>query len=571
MSIATITPDWDTLSPLLDEALEQPVQQRSAWLAGLGTRASATQREVLARLLALQPGVETGGFLEQLPALPADASFAVSSAAPRMLVGPYRLVEEIGQGGMSTVWRAERADYAPRREVALKLPLLTWGGRFAERLSRERDIVAALEHPNIARFLDAGLDEAGRPWLATELIEGEPIDAYCARHGVDLRGRMELVLQVCDAVAHAHARLVIHRDLKPANILVTPEGAVKLLDFGIAKLLQGQHAPETALTQAAGRALTPDFASPEQIRGEPLSTASDVYAIGVVAYLLATGERPYRLRRGSAAELEEAIAHALPPRASDAAKGGETRRQLRGDLDAILAKALSKDVASRYVGAGELAQDLRRHFAGLPIEARPQGRLERMRHFAWRHKAAVGMLAVVVSALGAGLGVATWQATVARQQEGLAHKAVERERAVQDMLIEILSVAVTADPERLKETGAFGILLEEKFDQLERRFRDRPDEWLDLLEAISTRLPNYGDYVCSYAVGQRYLALLRATKADELRIARAALVNASALAHLNHRPKAAAALREALRALPDRPGALPLRKEMMATLAAWGD
>jgi serine/threonine-protein kinase len=566
MSLAAITPDWTTLSPLLDEALDQPADQRPAWLAALGPRASAAQREALGRLLALQPSVEVGGFLVQVPALPAGISSAVAGA----LVGPYRLMEEIGHGGMSTVWRAERADFAPRREVALKLPLLTWGGRFAERLARERDIVAALEHPNIARFLDAGLDDAGRPWLATELIEGEPIDAYCTRHHLDLRERLGLVLQVCDAVAHAHARLVIHRDLKPANILVTPEGTVKLLDFGIAKLLQGQHAAETALTRAAGRALTPDFASPEQIRGEPLSTASDVYAIGVVAYLLVTGERPYRLRRGSVAELEEAITQTQPQRASDAAREAGVRRQLRGDLDAILAKALRKDVASRYVGAGEMAQDVRRHLAGLPIEARPQGRMERMQHFVRRHKAAVGMLAVVLGALGTGLGAATWQAAVARQQERIAHKAVERERAVQDMLVEILSVAVTADPARLKEPGGFGMLLEEKFEQLERRFHDRPDEWLDLLEVISTRLPEHGDFVCSYAVGQRYVALLRATHADELRIARATLMNARALDHLNYRAKAATVLREALRTLSHRPETAPLRKDMTEALAAWG-
>jgi len=568
MSIATITPDWATLSPLLDEALEQPPALRPAWLAALGARASAAQRVALGRLLALQPGVETGGFLEHLPLLPTRGAFAASDASPGLLVGPYRLVAVIGHGGMSTVWRAERADFTPRREVALKLPLVTWGGHFAERLARERDIVAALEHPNMARFLDAGLDSAGRPWLATELIDGEPIDSYCARRELDVPARLSLVLQVCDAVAHAHARLVIHRDLKPANILVTPGGQVKLLDFGIAKLLQGQHAAQTALTQAAGRVMTPDFASPEQIRGEPLSTASDVYAIGVVAYLLVTGERPYRLRRGTAAELEDAIAHVQPQRPSDAARELHIKRQLRGDLDAILAKALSKDVGGRYVGAGEMAQDLRRHLAGLPIEARPQGRLERLHRFVGRHRVAVGMLTAVVGALGTGLGVATWQAALARQQELVAHRALARERAVQETLVEILSVAVTADPARLKEPGGFGLLLEEKFEQLERRFRDRPDEWLDLLEVISTRLPAYGDYVCSYAVGERYVTLLRATHADELRIARAVLVNARALAHLDYRPKATATLREALRTVSDKPETAPIRKEMAATLAA---
>ncbi len=568
MFLAAITPDWASLSPLLDEALDLPAALRPAWLAGLSDRLPPAQRQTLSRLIDLQSRVESDQFLEHLPSLPNGprAIGEPAGATAGAIVGPYRLLSEIGEGGMGTVWRAERADFSPRREVALKLPRLTWGGRFAERLARERDIVAALEHPHIARFLDAGLDQAGRPWLATELVEGEPIDAYCARHGVDVDDRLALLLQVCDAVAHAHARLVIHRDLKPANILVTAQGQVKLLDFGIAKLLHGQHAHETALTQAAGRALTPDYASPEQIRGDPLGTASDVYAIGVVAYLLLSGQRPYRLTRGTVAELEEAIAHAEPLKASDAAREPRVRRRLRGDLDAILGKALSKDVDGRYVSAVELAQDLRRHLAGLPIEARFQGPLERGSLFVRRHKAAVATLATVVVALGAGLGVATWQAAVARQQEQAAHSALEREHTVQEMLGEILSVAVTADPERLKEPGAFGMLLEQKFEQLAQRFRDRPDEWLDLLEVISTRLPDYGDYVCSYAVGQRYLALLRATHADTLRIARASLVNARALSHLGYADKAAATLRRALEELPQSPGAAPLRTEISANL-----
>jgi len=565
MSLAALAPDWPALSALLDEALALPAADRAAWLAALARRAPG-QAETLRGLLALQTGVESDAFLEALPPLLHDLH-AEPDAAAGAVVGPYRLLAAIGQGGMGTVWRAERLDGTPRRAVALKLPRLTWGGRFAERLAREREIVAALEHPHIARFLDAGLDDAGRPWLATELVDGAPIDAHCTARALPVQARLGLLLQVCDAVAHAHARLVIHRDLKPANILVTPQGEVKLLDFGIAKLLQGEHAAETALTLAAGRALTPEFASPEQIRGEPLGTASDVYAIGVVAYRLLSGASPYRLRRGTASELEEAIATVEPPRASEAALDPALRRQLRGDLDAILAKALHKDVAARYPGADALAQDLRRHLTGLPIEARPHGGLYLAQRFVRRHRAAVGALAAIVLALGAGLGAAAWQASVARAQERVAQRALERERAVRDMLVEILSVAVTADPARLREPDGFGRLLEEKFDQLGKRFKDRPDEWLDLLEVISTRLPDYGDYACSYVVGQRYLALLRATHADPLRIGRGALVNARALVHLGYPAPAAKALRAALAELPDTPAAAPLRGEMQAELA----
>jgi len=564
MPLAALASEWPVLNALLDEALALPADERQAWLRSLEQRAP-DRHATVRHLLELHDRVGEG-FLAALPPLLHDA-LAEPDAAAGTRVGPYRLVQEIGQGGMSTVWRARHVDDGARREVALKLPRLTWGGRFVERLERERSIVAGLAHPNIARFVDAGLDDAGRPWLATELVDGEPIDLHCTQRALPLRARLDLLLQVCDAVAHAHSRLVIHRDLKPANILVSPHGEVKLLDFGIAKLLEDGQAHETALTQAAGRALTPQFASPEQIRGESLGTACDVYAIGVIAFLLLTGDYPYRLRRGTAAELEDAIAHAPPRLGSEVAREPLLRRQLRGDLDAILAKALSREVAGRYPGADMLALDLRRHIAGLPIEARPHSRLYVAQRFVHRHRAAVGTLAAVVVALGTGLGVAAWQASVATQQRLATEQALERERAVKDMLVEILSVAVTADPARLREPDGFGVLLQEKFDQLEHRFQGRPAEWLDLLEVISTRLPDYGDYICSYVVGQRYLKLLQATHADPLRIGRARLTSARALMHLGYGPKARAILGSAIHDLPATPAAAPLRTEITAELA----
>ena len=193
---------------------------------------------------------------------------------------------------MSTVWLAEHADGRFRRRVALKLARTAWDHSFSERLNRERNILESLEHPHIARFLDAGQDEADRPYMVLEHVDGQAIDAYCEEHRLGIRERLRLLLQVCEAVAYAHTQLVIHRDLKPANILVTPQGQVKLLDFGIAKLMEGDRTSETALTALSGRALTLDYASPEQIRGEALGTASDVYSLGVVAFELLTGARP---------------------------------------------------------------------------------------------------------------------------------------------------------------------------------------------------------------------------------------------------------------------------------------
>ena len=278
--------EWPTISRRLDEALALEPQQRDTWLDTLAETDSV--KEKLRHLLAARAGVETDDFLEALPKLTVGAAemagdSAAHGASADAVIGPYRLIRELGVGGMGLVWLAERVDGGLKRQVALKLPRLSWSRGLAERMSRERDILASLDHPNIARIYDAGLDANARPYLALEYVEGEVIDVYCKRLALSVRDRLLLVLQVARAVAHAHARLVVHRDLKPANILVTAQGQVRLLDFGIAKLMEGELTQETQLTQQGGRALTLDYASPEQIRGEPLGTASDVYSLGVVS------------------------------------------------------------------------------------------------------------------------------------------------------------------------------------------------------------------------------------------------------------------------------------------------
>ncbi len=562
MSLDDLEHDWPAISGLLDEALALPAAARAGWLDARADIPPA-RREALRRILAQQAHVERDGFLGALPPLIEAPLPNDEMPAAGALVGPYRIVAPLGEGGMSTVWRARRDDGRPAREIALKLPRWTWGGRFAERLARERDLLARLEHAHIARLYDAGLDALGRPWLAMELVDGLPIDAWCEQAQADLGARIGLLLQVCDAVAHAHARLVVHRDLKPHNIVVTRTGEVKLLDFGIAGLLAGDDDGAT-LTELAGRALTLDFASPEQIRGEPLGVASDVYSIGVVAFVLLAGRRPYQLRRGGLAELEDAIARADVPRASDAAEDPARRRALRGDLDAILARALRKDPAERYSSVEALADDLRRHLDGRPVNARPQGRAYLARRFVARHRAGVAATALVVLALAGGLGVALWQASVARAQQQLAERAVQREAAVRDTLVEILAVGVTADPAKLREPYGFSALLEAKFDELEARFKGRPEEWLDLLEVISTKLPEYGDYLCSYEVGRRYLALLQATHADARRIARAALNQARMAQHVGAAASGIRAIDAALAQLPADDGDAALRAALMS-------
>jgi serine/threonine-protein kinase len=555
MELQELEGDWPAISALLDEALALPAPARGAWLQARADIEPA-RRSAVERILSRQAGVESDDFLRALPPLMdtlPPASHAVAEAGLGALVGPWRIIAPLGQGGMSTVWRARRDDGLPAREVALKLPLWTWGGRFAERLARERDILATLEHTHIARLYDAGLDAAGRPWLAMELVEGQPIDAACDRSDATVDERLALLLQVCEAVAHAHARLVVHRDLKPHNIVVTPQGQVKLLDFGIARLIDDGAGDRTALTEAGGRALTPAFASPEQIRGEPLGVATDVYSIGVVAFLLLAGRMPYQLRRGSAAELEDAIGRASVPRASDASADAMRRRRLRGDIDSILAKAMHKDTTGRYSSVEALADDIRRHLDGRPVTARPQGRAYLAGRFVVRHRASVVAAALVVLALAGGMGVALWQAAEARHAQQLAQRAVKRKIAVQDMLVEILSVAVTADPEMLRQPDGFGRALEAKFDELETRFTGRTDDWLDLLEVISTRLPKYGDLQCSYAVGERYLALLQSSHADPRRIARAGLNQAQIVTKLGGTKMALRLVNAALAQLP--PGA----------------
>jgi eukaryotic-like serine/threonine-protein kinase len=440
---------WTTVSRLLDDALDLPPGARADWLDCLGAEHDAVKPR-LRELLAQAASMDRELFLATLPKLGEAANAApdhdadgTEGATSRIgaRVGPYTLVRPIASGGQGAVWLAERTDGVLTRPVALKLPHgLAFRPGLAERMARERDILATLTHPHIARLYDAGVTAEGEPYLALEYVDGTAIDAHAKARDLSIPARVRLFLQVVRAVAFAHGQLVIHRDLKPSNILVTPEGYVRLLDFGIAKLLV-EEALDSTLTVEAGRALTLAYASPEQVAQRPLGVASDVYSLGVVLFELLTGARPYRLERESAALLEEAVLTQEPRRASDGATDRATKRALAGDIDTILAKTLKKDPMARYASADTLADDLERCLDGRPVLAQPDSRSYRLRKFVRRHAVGVAASAAVLLAIVAGAGVAVWQAQVARAERDAARVQQDRSDASNGFLQSLLQQA----------------------------------------------------------------------------------------------------------------------------------
>jgi serine/threonine protein kinase len=418
-----------TLSELLDAALSLPTEAREGWLAALAPEHEGF-RLVLHELLQRADRGEDGGFLSTLPKVAAAARLA-SDLQPGQLIGPYRLERLLGSGGMGSVWLATRID-SLQRTVALKLPhLYAAGAGLAERMARERNILARLEHPNIARLYDAGITSEGRPYLALEFVQGEAIDLFCKSHALDIRRRVELLVQVARTVAYAHAHLIVHRDLKPSNVLVDREGQVHLLDFGIAALLDTSAAAAgESLTRQLGPALTPDYASPEQLRGEPVSTASDIYALGVLAYELLTGRRPYSFKQGNLFAAMQAALTTDPSLPSQIASEPEVRRQLRGDLDSIVLKSMHKSPKSRYATALEVLEDFIHYLRAEPIRARPDSLAYRLRKFVQRNRAAAVSIGLVLVSLCAGITGTVWEAGRAvrgeRQARAAEHRAERR-------------------------------------------------------------------------------------------------------------------------------------------------
>jgi serine/threonine-protein kinase len=407
---------WKAISRLLDVALELPPSERGAWLDRLDPR-EAAYRVALEDLLAAHDGAEAGGFLASpvtLDGVPLRGAFA--AFRPGIEIGPYRLDREIGRGGMGTVWLAERGDGRFERRVAVKFLSIALTGRIGqERFKREGRILGALLHPHIAELLDAGVTETGHPYLVLEHVDGEPIDAYCRQRNLDPHACVRLFLDVLAAVAHAHANLIVHRDIKPSNVLVTTDGRVKLLDFGIAKLMEQDGRADATLTGEA--ALTPLYAAPEQLKGEAVTTATDVYALGVLLYMLLAGRHPAGSGPHAPADLMRAVVETEPPLPSQVTGvPDKTRRQLRGDLDTIVARALKKAPAERYASVGALGEDLRRFLKRKPILARPDTLRYRASKFIGRNRLPVAGVTLASVVLIVMAGVAVRQGIDARRR-----------------------------------------------------------------------------------------------------------------------------------------------------------
>ncbi len=463
---------WLELSPLLDELLDLSQAGREERLSRLRLE-DPDAAEQLGRLLERARELQSQGFLSEpvvaqwqqaLASVPAEAQAPPDLAGQS--VGPYVLERPLGQGGMGSVWLARRADGRFEGQVAVKFLMAGLLGRGdTGRFAREGEILARLSHPHIARLLDAGVYQGQQPYLVLEYVDGLPIDVYCRQQQLDVEARVRLFLDVLAAVAHAHARLILHRDLKPSNILVTRDGEVKLLDFGIAKLMAdatqaSQGAAATELTQRAGSAFTPQFAAPEQVQQADVTTATDVYALGVLLYLLLGGSHPTADDTQTQLDRLKAVVEQVPRRLSDVAAAQDDMaiarqaRWLRGDLDTIVAKALKKTPTERYANAQALAEDLLRWLAREPIRARPDSRLYVLGRFVQRHRWTVAFGSLAGLALVVLTVFSTWQ----------AHRAAEAEREAQ------------AKRQEAEETLSF--MLGELADKL------RPIGRLELLDSI---------------------------------------------------------------------------------------
>jgi serine/threonine protein kinase len=484
--------DWPKISPYLDEALSIAEEQRDAWLSEIRNKSPELADRLRARL------EEHAQLAHEhfLDVSPAPVSAVVG--CPGQAVGAYVLVSLAGTGGMGRVWMAKRNDGRFDRSVAIKFLNFLVGGSAEERFRKEGSILGRLRHPHIAELIDAGVSPSGQPYLVLEFIDGEHIDSYSDRMQFSTEARIRLFLDVLDAVSHAHANLVVHRDIKPSNVMVSKQGCVKLLDFGIAKLLEEGSLEATGGTQA-GSAMTPLFAAPEQIKGEPVTTRTDVYSLGVLLYLLLTGRHPAGPGPYSTADLVRAIVEIDPPRPSLAVlqsisdREGATKRDpsdttrraqsLRGDLDIVIAKAIKKNPADRYETVSALAADLRSYLEHKPVSARPDTLRYRAAKFVRRNRLAVAVVMLAcVATIGGVTGIVIQGRRAQTERDFAIHQLARVQR--HDELLEFLlsNAAPSGKPFTVNE------LLQRAERILNRQRTGNQEQRVELLDWIG------GDY-----------------------------------------------------------------------------
>ncbi len=512
---------WAQVEALFDAALEQPAEARRAWLRTAVPDLDLRRR--VADMLAAHVHAEGEGFL-------GASALAVPTVPTGEPIGPYRVVDELGRGGMGVVYLAERADGAFEQHVALKIVKRGFDtDQVIQRFLQERQILARLQHPHIARLLDGGVTATGQPYFAMEHIDGVPLTRYCDDRQLDIEARLKLFEQVGGAVQYAHRNLIVHRDLKPSNILVTDDGTVKLLDFGIAKLLDAE--ADRALTQTGMRVLTPAYAAPEQVAGEPVTTAADIYSLGVVLYELLTGHNPHGetpppthgIKRPSAAVTApltithpDGTSETLSPEAVSQARGmppDRLRRRLSGDLDTICLKALRPEPEQRYDSAAAFVEDVKRHLAGLPVDARTVAPGYRLRKFVQRNRVLVGATAMVIFALMLGLAAALWQAQRAQAAAARAEAEAATAQQVKDYLVTVFGASNPWEQPGGADMTARELLARgvERVGALE----EEPALQAELLDALGNVYATIGLYQESQSLLEQALTIRRALHGEE--------------------------------------------------------
>ena len=463
MKFATDQHTWAEIEPYFDRLLDTEPEARETWLEDLA-QTHPSMAGALRELLAEHNKAAASGFLEQ----PIDVGTDHSPIGQQL--GAYTIVSLLGRGGMGEVWLASRSDGRFEGQFAIKfLDSFATSAVSLDRFRREGRLLARLTHANIARLIDAGVTTEGRPYLVLEYIAGEPIDRYCESRSLSVEARVRLMLHVLAAVAHAHSNLVVHRDIKPSNVLISADGSVKLLDFGVAKLLSTE-ASETAaqLTRIEDSAFTPEYAAPEQVLGEPVSTATDVYQLGVLLFALFAGRLPLLNAGAKRTERIKAALETEAPRLSDVAPP-PVRKQLRGDLDAIVAKAMRKKPEERYATAAALAADLRRYLDHDPVTARSGASTYRLRKFVRRYRAAVigttaAMLALIATSTFAWLQMRQAQG----QRDELALQARRSDMQAEFVTLMMSSEQAGSTPQQMEK------LLDKGLDLLEHHYPNDP-------------------------------------------------------------------------------------------------